>query len=414
MLEQPDYDVIVIGAGPAGSTAANLLAQAGVRVLVLEREHFPRFHIGESLLPCGLDVLRRLGVDLDKPAMLAMPGMSTFLRKHGAVFVDERDDRQMLFDFADALPGTPPYAYQVDRAQFDHMLMRAAIDRGAEVREGCEVVEFEIDPAAGSRVVVEHEGQRQQLRARYLIDATGQSALLGRRGRTVAPYHEFGRAAAFRRYPKLAPAIAEELSVRGDIIVRIIDDGWMWIIPLAGKELSIGVVKATGKLDVSVLDHEIANSPLIQRLLAGADEPMPAEMIGNFSYKNTRSHGPGFVCIGDASCFLDPVFSSGVTLALVGAERMTELLVPALREDRADAAELMQPLHDHMDRAYQTFGRFIHRFYNSRLIDNILLTRYANPQYRKGVTSVLAADVWREDNPFQDMLLGARRGGFTA
>lgn len=413
MTSQPDFDVIVIGAGPAGSTAANLLAQAGVKVLVLEREHFPRFHIGESLLPGGLGVLERLGVDLDDPATGA------FIRKRGAVFVDERDGRQVLFSFDEGLPGTPPHAHQVDRASFDHALMRAAIAKGAEVREGHEVVEFELGPAGASLVVEQRvesaargrAGQRQELRARYLVDATGQNALLGRRGRTVAPYHEFGRAAAFRRYPKLAPAIAEELRVRGDIIVRIIESGWMWIIPLAGDELSIGVVKVEGKLDPSVLEHEIASSPLIQRLVAGADEPLPIEMIGNFSYKNTQAHGAGFVCIGDAACFLDPVFSSGVALALTSAERMADLLIPALREDRADEPELMQPLHDHMDRAYQTFGRFIHRFYNSRLIDNILLTRYFNPQYRQGVISVLAADVWRDDNPFQDMLLGARRGG---
>jgi flavin-dependent dehydrogenase len=329
------------------------------------------------------------------------------------VFVDERDGRHMLFSFDEGLPGTPAFAHQVDRASFDHALMRSAVAHGAEVREGHDVVEFELGPA-GACLVVEHEGRREQLRTRYLVDATGQNALLGRRGRTIAPYHEFGRAAAFRRYPKLAPAIAEELRVRGDIIVRIIEDGWMWIIPLAGDELSIGVVKIKGKLDPSVLEQEIAGSPLIQRLIAGADEPLAIEMIGNFSYKNTRSHGECFACIGDAGCFLDPVFSSGVTLALVSAERMAELLIPALREGRAHEPDLMQPLLDHMERAYQTFGRFIHRFYNSRLIDNILLTRYFNPQYRQGVISVLAADVWRDDNPFQDMLLDARRGGFSA
>jgi flavin-dependent dehydrogenase len=401
------YDVIVIGAGPAGTSAANLLAQAELRVLVLERDHFPRFHIGESLLPAELGILAKLGVDL---------GAQGFLRKRGAIFVDERDGRSTLFSFDEGLPGTPAYAHQVDRASFDHALLRAAAAKGAEIREGWEVVDVALPGEGGDevRVRARSAGVEHELRGRYLVDATGQQALLARRGRTVAPFHEFGRAAAFRRFPALAPAIKAELHARGDIIIRIIDEGWMWIIPLAGGELSIGVVKAKGKVEPAVLEHEIAGSPLIQRLIAGAADPTPIELIGNFSYKNTRPCGPGFVCIGDAACFLDPVFSSGVTLALLGAERMAELLVAALREDRQREDELMVPLFAHMDRAYQSFGRFIWRFYNSHLIDNILLApHHEDQQFRRGIISILAADIWRTDNPFQNMLLDARRNTFT-
>ncbi len=398
------YDVIVIGAGPAGSTAANLLAQAGRSVLVLEREHFPRFHIGESLLPAELSVLARCKVSLEG---------GEFLRKRGAIFIDERSGRQSLFSFDEGLPGTPPYAHQVDRATFDHALMKGAIQQGAEVREGYEVVEVDLSDLAGRgvRVVAEHEGTRHELVGRYLIDATGQKALLARQARTVEPYRDFGRAAVFRRFTNLDPQIAAELYERGDIYVKIVDDGWMWIIPLVGNHLSVGVVKNKGKLEPAVLDAEIANSPLIQRLIAGA-EVSEAELIGNYSYKNTQPYGAGFVCIGDAACFLDPVFSSGVSLALVGAENVVDTLVPALAEGRERDADVMAPVFEHMERAYQSFGRFIYRFYNTNLIDNVLLSSdYEDQQFRKGVISMLAADIWREDNPFQNMLLSSRRGG---
>jgi flavin-dependent dehydrogenase len=400
-------EVIVVGGGPAGAAVANLLAQDGVQVVVLERERFPRFHVGESLLPTELASLERLGVDLDE-----VP----FLRKRGAVFVDERTGQRSGFSFDEGLPGTPHHAHQVDRATFDHELLRAAARAGAEVRERHEVlaVEFGADEVRVRVRALEEEGEGQgkpelELRARYLIDASGQKALLARQAKTVEPYREFGRAAAFRHYRGLAPEINAELHERGDIIIKLIDDGWMWIIPLISGDISVGIVKTKGKVEPAVLEQAVAESPLLQRLTAGAT-PAEVRVVGNFSYRNTAPYGPRYACIGDAACFLDPVFSSGVALAFAGAERLAELLAPALREGREAEAELMAPLAAHLARAYDAFERFIHRFYNTGLVDNVLLAeRHASHAFRSGVISVLAADVWREDNPFQNMLLRARR-----
>jgi flavin-dependent dehydrogenase len=394
-------DVVIVGGGPAGSCAANLLAQAGVDVVVLERERFPRFHIGESLLPTELAVLSRLGVDLD-----SVP----FLRKRGAIFVDERSGRRASFSFDEGLPGTPTHAHQVERSAFDHELLRAAARAGAEVRERCEVVDFAL---GAEQVVVQAQdleaGQPFELRARYFVDATGQQALLARRGKTVEPFQGFGRAAAFRHYRGLRPEINAELHARGDIIVKIVDEGWMWLIPLVSGDLSVGVVKAKGKVEPAVLEAEIAGSPLIQRLIEGA-RPSEVQMIGNYSYRNTAPHGQRFACIGDAAAFLDPVFSSGVALALAGGTRLADILAPALQEHREGEPELMLPLREHMSRAYESFGRFIHRFYNTGLIENVLLAeQHASHEFRSGVISVLAADVWRDDNPFLNMLLRAQR-----
>lgn len=397
----PCRDVIVIGAGPGGSCAANLLARAGVDVIVLERERFPRFHIGESLLPVGLAILERLGVNLDE---------GPFLRKRGAVFVDERTGRRSRFAFAEGLPGTPDHAHQVERARFDHELLLAAREAGAEVRERSQVVEFEI-AADGVTVGVEdlETGTREQLRGRYLVDATGQDALLARAHKTVEPYRNFGRAAVFRHYRGLRPEVVAELHEHGDIVVRLIDDGWMWIIPLVTGDISVGLVKTTGKVEAALLEHEVEHSPLLQRLIVGATASAP-RVLGNFSYRNTTPYGPRFACIGDASAFIDPVFSSGIALALVGGERLADILGPALADSREADPQLMAPLGQQMTKAYEAFARFIHRFYHTNLVDNVLLAeRHPSHEFRSGVISVLAADVWRDDNPFQNMLMAARR-----
>jgi flavin-dependent dehydrogenase len=395
------HDVIVIGGGPAGSCAANLLGQAGIDVVVLERERFPRFHIGESLLPVELSILARLGIDLDE---------GPFLRKHGAIFIDERSGRETRFSFDEGLPGTPPHAHQVERDKFDHMLLLAAQQAGAKVRERVEVTGFELGE---DQVAVEiHDLDADvsgKLQARYLVDASGQQALLARTGKTVEPYREFGRAAVFRHFRGLAPAIVTELHERGDIVIKLVADGWMWLIPLASGDLSVGLVKAKGKVEAAALAQEIEASPLIQRLTVGATASEP-QLIGNYSYRNTRPYGPRFACIGDASAFLDPVFSSGVSLALAGGERLADILAPALAEGREHEPDLMAPLGAHMNTAYEAFGRFIQRFYNTKLIDNVLLAEQHTSQvFRSGVISVLAADVWRTDNPFQNMLMSARR-----
>jgi flavin-dependent dehydrogenase len=386
-------DVVIVGGGPAGSTAANLLATAGYSVVLLEREQFPRFHIGESLLPIDLPLFERLGLTIDAQA---------YKFKQGAEFWDERTGEFAFFSFADAMPGTPSHAWQVERALFDDMLARQAIARGAELRFG--EAATAIEPEDDGVLVRSAAGS---WRARYVFDATGQDAWFGRRARTVAPIRELGRAAVFTHFEGLSAAAIDEIGPQGNIKVLLVPDGWHWVIPLVGGRLSVGLVKWRGKLDDAALDAALAASPLIQRLSAGARRG-PTRTIANWSYKNLRPHGQRWCCIGDAAAFLDPVFSSGVSLAMLGAEKAVDLLVPALARGDEAREDLMAPWSVHMQPAYDAFEQLIRRFYHTRMVHHLFFAAEPDPALRRGLISVLAGDVWRRDNPFQSMLEGSR------
>lgn len=391
------YDVIVVGAGPAGSTAANLLSQQGFSVLVLDREQFPRFHIGESLLPCDLAVFERLGVD---------PKTEGYLYKAGAEFLDERVKGHTVYPFADALPGTPDHAYQVERSKFDLWLAERAQAVGAEVHFAERVLECE--PHEGHVDVKTSKGRYE---ARYLIDATGQDAILGRRDRTAEPIVDFGLAATFTHIEELDPAVDHELTVeaRGTIKVLFVDDGWCWGIPLGNRKISVGLVTRRKGVKTEWLDEMIESSPFLSKVAKGAKRPKKPGLLSSFSFHNKKQHGARWSCTGDSACFLDPVFSSGVSLGMVGAAHLVDTLAPALREGTESRVDLMDDHARHMGHAYNTFATLINSFYHSSLLHGLFFSAEQDPMLRKGLTSVLAGDVWRDDNPFQDKLMASKR-----
>jgi flavin-dependent dehydrogenase len=394
MASRP-WDVIVVGAGPAGSTAAALLAQRGQRVVLLEKERFPRFHIGESLLPAGLAVHARIGLE---------PRAEAFVYKAGAEFVCETTGRTRGFHFDEALPGCAKHAWHVERSLFDALLRDRAAALGADVRHGEQVLDVDL---ADDRVRVRTGSG--EVTGRFLVDATGMDRLLALKTGTVRPYRGFGQAAVFTHFEGVRDEVFAELGPGNDLRVLLRADGWGWIIPLPGRRLSIGLVSQK-RLAPGHLDAGLLQGPLARRWTAGATR-LATRVVSNFSYRNSAPSGVRFAAIGDAACFLDPVFSSGVMLAMQGAEALADQLGPALEQGREAAPDLMQSPCARMDRAYRTFEALIDRFYNTRFAETVFLGDTEDRPMRQGVLSVLAGDVFRKDNPFQELLLRARPAG---
>lgn len=389
-------DVIVIGAGPAGSTTAALLAKAGHRVLMLERERFPRPHVGESLLPAELPIFDELGFE---------PGACSVF-KAGADFVDERTGEHGRFPFSEALEGTPTSAVHVDRAEFDHRLAKHAEAAGAVWKHrGATKVDTEGDLAT----VELDDGTRMQ--SRYVVDATGRERLMCRQRRAFERIEGFGVAVVFGHFNGLSDEALRELheTDHGNVTIFLIDRGWGWAIPLPNRRMSVGFVSAEkGIVSEEWHAQNVAASPKLSRLTRGTTRS-ELRREGDYSFRNTESRGSRFACVGDSKIFLDPVFSSGIAFAMAGASDVVKRLDPALREGREADPDLLAPLDAKMEHAYDVFGALIHSFYHSNLVRNLFFYDDPDPELRAGFISVLAGDVWREDNKFQKMLMRSKR-----
>jgi flavin-dependent dehydrogenase len=385
-------DVAVIGGGPAGSTAAALLARCGYKVIALEKAHHPRFHIGESLLPMNLPLFERLGV-LDKVRAMGV-------LKPGADFEADNERGYNTFLFSRALGRSPPHAFQVWRQDFDRMLYEHARECGADAREGHEVTAAEQPGPRDSRLDVRTDtGRTYRIQARYVVDASGRDAFLAAKKKLRRKNDRHQSAAIFGHFRGAERRVGEDA---GNISIYSFEHGWMWMIPLPGGTMSVGAVcrpdyfkQRKGRTVEFLIETLQRNRALWRRIERAELVGNEVRVTGNYSYDSTRMGAPGWVLVGDAFAFLDPVFSSGVYLAMSGAEQATAVVDAALRNPSREAS-LLHKLEKRQRAGMARFSFFIFRF-NGPVMQHLFRSPRNIWQLEQGMISMLAGDLF--DSP---------------
>ena len=381
-------DVLVMGGGPAGSSAAIALAERGYDVVLIEKARHPRFHIGESLLPSNLPLFERLGV----AAQVRAIGME----KYGAEFTSW-DGRHQKFEFADAWDKSFPLAYQVRRSELDEILIRRAGQAGARVIEGCRArhAVFAAD-GRSARVDVAHDtGDSESFTARYLIDATGRDTFLGQR---LGAKRRNKRHNSAAMYAHFTGAQRTPGRCGGNIGVYWFDHGWFWFIPLADGNTSIGAVvwphyMKTRKVALRefFLSTIALCSPLAQRLRDAALST-EVEATGNYAYSCDHAHGANYLLVGDAYTFIDPIFSTGVMLAMSSGEAAALTIDEIVRQPAREARALRR-FDRRMRHGPRHFTWFIYRVTNPAMREMFL--NPGNPlRMKEALLSLLAGDIF--------------------
>jgi flavin-dependent dehydrogenase len=409
MARERAVDVLILGGGPAGSTAGAMLAAAGIETVIVEGERFPRFHFGESLLPHNLPLFDRLGVH---DAVRSLPHTR---RKDGASFVTHDGSKHVVYWFDEALPPVVPHAYQVRRDELDKALLDNARAAGAEVLEGWRATAPQWDGRRLTGLVVrDPEGTEHLLRSRVFLDASGQSSFLASRMGWRFPYQRHRKVAAVSHFRGVWLPEGREA---GNITIALTDGGWFWLIPFADDTVSVGAVLDVHKWRAhigpeSLFAAAVEATPEVARRLAAAERLIPFGAIQNFSYRVMTIGGDGFCMVGDAAGFLDPIFSTGVFIGTTtGASAAQDVIEALARRSRVEASDFGPTI---------ALTRTLHRIFFSLIrayYDPHFLAFFFNPsnrlQLQAAVVSLLAADVvrpgtWRRTSRYR-VLLGLAR-----
>ena len=392
-------DVVVIGGGPAGSTMATLLAREGFHVSLLEREHHPRFHIGESLLPANVRLFDARGVRAQVDA-IGMP-------KWGVQFVSPAHQHTAFVEFSEAWDKSMPMAWQVRRSELDEILFRHAREQGATTVEGCQVRSVDFDDNGVTVSAVCNDGSLRRWRAAYVVDASGRDTLLAGQFQSKARNPKHNSAAIYGHFTNAKRLEGDKLE--GNISIFWFDHGWIWFIPLVDGTTSVGATCWPGYLktrDKPLKDFffdTLATVPALMGRLQDAtliDDKVHA--TGNYSYSASQATGSRWLMLGDAFAFVDPVFSSGVYLAMESAFKAMPVLQASLRQPARALAERRR-FEAHMRKGPREFSWFIYRMTNPAMRELFMHPRNVL-RAKEAVMSVLAGDIF-SGTPFRPSLM---------
>lgn len=383
------HDVLIIGGGPGGSMAATVLAQAGVNVGLVEREEYPRFHIGESLLPATMPLYKETG-------FYKVLDSGKYIRKYGARFVDCSNEQEIYFGFDDGMNPDIPMAFEVERSELDSDLLNFAKQQGATVYQPEQVVELDLT-GDGIRM----QTDKRRLEAEYVIDVSGRDALIGKRMKMRKINADLNNLAVFSHFKGVQRASGNN---EGDITIGLLPNrSWIWIIPFKGEVTSVGVV-ASEKFQGEPPDLEkylqdaIGKSQILAGKMKGATRVGPMHTIGNYSHTCDKFYGERWLLAGDAALFLDPIFSSGVHMSTSSSKFAAETIMRALKDKIPLTNEQFGPAYEaKVRKGAKRFHNLISLFYDGQFV-TLMKRTLERENMRKGFTSAVAGDVWNDDN----------------